>query len=98
MGRAVHSPGAPGEAGHLPRGRGGSEPGEHPGLRCAGVLCKAGGGFEAERVLRWMQYERSIYSLANEKEKSSRSKEVTKRKCLDTWKIMLNTTFDISNL
>ena len=49
------------------------EPGEHPGFRRAGVLCKAGGGFETERILRWMQYERSIYSLANEKEKSSRS-------------------------
>ena len=43
---AVHPPGAPGEAGHLPRGCGGSEPREHPRLRCAGVLCKVGGGFE----------------------------------------------------
>ena len=51
MGGAVHPPGALGEAGHLPRGRGGPEPGEHPGLRCAGVLCKAGGGFEEPGVL-----------------------------------------------
>ena len=51
MGGAVHPPGAPGEAGHLPRGRGGSEPGEHLGLRCAGVLCKTGGRFEAPGVL-----------------------------------------------
>lgn len=41
-------------AGHLPRRRGGFEPGEHPGLRCAGVLCKTGGGFEAPGVLRYM--------------------------------------------
>ena len=40
--------------GYLPRRRGGSEPGEHPGLRCAGVLCKAGGGFEAPGILRYM--------------------------------------------
>ena len=37
--------------GYLSRRRGGSEPGEHPGLRRAGVLCKAGGGSEAPGVL-----------------------------------------------
>ena len=57
MGGAVHPPGAGGEAGDLPWRRGGSEPGEYPGLRRAGVLCKAGGRFETPRVLRYIKKE-----------------------------------------
>ena len=43
-----------------------------------------------------MKNEKSIYSLANKKEKSSRSKE--KWEWLDTWKVMFNTALNISNI
>ena len=39
---------------------------------------------------------RSIYSLANKKEKSPRSKE--KWKWLDAWKVMFNAALNISNI
>ena len=52
MGGEVHPVGTGGNAGHLPWRRGGSEPGEYPELRRAGVLCEAGGGFEAPGVLK----------------------------------------------
>ncbi|CAN4047859.1 ATP synthase I chain, partial [Dysosmobacter welbionis] len=51
MGRSVHPAGAKGAPGHLTRGCGGSESGEHSRLRRPGVLCLPGSGSEKQRLL-----------------------------------------------